>query len=352
MLRSTFYILLALTLFAFAFGPSLVNAKETVDDGILVAQATTGIEDDDEILEEEPNAASDEDDTDEATEEGEAEDSDEDVVEEEDVAEEDEDLDEEEEEFVEEPEVIVDDVLDDIIPEDQPIIGPKKITIDMVVYVDYQFFESSDAFKVKYHINMGGNANLSTALIKGTAEIATEVTGYLAKWPQGQCILNVSIAKVPYEITYQQTGEDEADLNILFKKDITESWTSTCTFIGATATQPFKTQGPPEQWIAGALERASPPISSIVAPVGEGETTSTTFDIPEYTVVEEGLGTATVNGTGIVSIEPKKGSKPKAGQSSSLRRGHPLPSRTPRQPALPMPPQTKPGHDLARRQRR
>jgi len=349
MMRSTFYILATLAFFLFVSGPVSLGAEETLDGQLLLAQADTALVDDDEVIEEEPSSGGamsteDETDTDEATEEGEAEDSDEDFVEEEYVE-------DEEDEFVEEPEVIVDDVLDDIIPEDQPIIGPKKIKIDMVVYVDYQFFESSDAFKVKYHINMGGNANLSTALIKGTAQIATEVTGYLAKWPQGQCILNVAIASVPYEITYQQVADDEADLNITFKKDIMESWTSTCTFVGASATQPFKTQGPPEQWIAGALEKATPPISSIVAPVGEGETTSTKFDIPEYTVIEENLGTATVKGTGIVSIEPKKGSKPKAEPSSSLRRGHPLPSRTPRQPALPMPPQSKPGHDLARRQR-
>lgn len=207
----------------------------------------------------------------------------------------------EEEEPEEEP--FVEDFIEETAPELREARGPKKITIDMVVYVDYQFFDSTDAFKVNYHINMGGTANLSTALIKGSAEVATEVTGYLAKWPQGQCMLDVSIAKVPYEISYHQSGESEADINVQFKKDIAEKWESTCTFIGGV-TRPFKSQGAPEKWIGDALGKTSPPISSIVAPVETGESTSTTFEISEYTVVEENLGSAKVKGTGIVTIQP------------------------------------------------
>lgn len=188
-------------------------------------------------------------------------------------------------------------------PMEKTTAGPKTIIIDAVVYVDYQFFGSSDAFKVKYHINMGGAANISTAIIKGDAEIATEVTGYLAKWPQGQCILDITIAKVPYEISYRQSGSDEADMNIQFKKEINEKWESTCTFIGGV-TKPFKTEGQPEKWIEGALQKTSPPLSSIAAPLEADEATSITFNISEYTVLEEGLGSATVKGTGIVTIQP------------------------------------------------
>lgn len=199
---------------------------------------------------------------------------------------------------------MVEDVIDDMIPEEKPATaGPKKITIDMVIYVDYQFADSPDAFKVKYHLNMSGAANLAAAVIKGDAEIATEVTGFLAKWPEGQCILNVAIAKVPYEIKYTQKGEEEADLSIDFKKDINENWESSCTFIGAGA-KPFKTEGPPEKWIGDALKKASPPINSIEATLEAGESSTTTFEISEYTVIEEDLGSAKVKGKGIITIEP------------------------------------------------
>lgn len=206
------------------------------------------------------------------------------------------------EEPVEQGEPLIEDIFDDDT-EDEDTAGPKKITIDAVVYVDYQFFDSSDAFKIKYHINMGGTANVTTAVLSGDAEIATEVTGFLARWPQGQCILDVNVAKVPYEINYMQSNEDEADININFKKGITERWESVCTFIGGV-TRPFKSEGPPEKWIEEAFEKASPPISSIVAPLAAGETTSVKFDIAEYTVVEENLGNAKVKGTGIVTIQP------------------------------------------------
>lgn len=224
-----------------------------------------------------------------------------------------------EEEEEEDQEVVEEDVIDDEEPaelielpeeiveiepiqEDEDTNGPKKVTIDTIVYVDYQFYDSSDAFKIKYHINMGGRANLSTAIIRGRAEVATEVTGYLAKSALGQCILDVNIAKVPYEISYRQ-DRDEADINVKFRKEIFETWESTCTFIGGI-TKPFKTQGPPERWIEPALEKAIPPITSIIAPLKPGESTTTKFDIPEYTVIEEGLGNAVIKGTGVVTIQP------------------------------------------------
>lgn len=194
------------------------------------------------------------------------------------------------------------------VDKDAETEGPMKITIDAIIYVDYQFFTTPDAFKIKYHINMGGTANLATSFIGGDAEIATEVTGYLAKWTTGQCILDVKIAKIPYEINYNKIG-GKADINITFKKDIDEIWESKCTFLGGTG-KPLISQGPPERWIGTALERTSPPLTSLVAPVDYNTTTSTTFEIAEYDIVEENLGSAKVKGAGLITIEPAK--KPRA----------------------------------------
>lgn len=250
------------------------------------------------------------------------------------------------EDTLEEPEPVVEPpvaepfIEDEMQPEEKELTGPKRINIDTVVYVDYQFFDSPNAFKVKYHISMRGTANLSTSIIKGSAEIATEVTGYLAKWPGGQCILDVSIAKTPYEINYKQDG-NEANINIQFKKDIPETWASTCTFIGGV-TKPFKTQGPPEKWISDALEKTSPPISSIVAPLEAGEPSSTTFEISEYTVVENNVGSAKVKGTGVINIQPASAGKGEKKPAASL------PGPVP-QANLPITPKTPPSTPYAKR---
>jgi len=180
---------------------------------------------------------------------------------------------------------------------------PVKLSMDAVVYVDYQFFNSNDAFKIKYHLKMSGIANLAPSVVNGDAEIATEVNGLLAKWNTGQCILDVKVAKVPFEMKYNRSGED-ISINTSLKGEINEIWESKCTFFGKK--RPLISQGPPEKWLNEALGKTMPPLSSLTISAEKGTVANITFEIPEYDVIEEGLGGAKVKGSGVLTIEPTR----------------------------------------------
>lgn len=241
-----------------------------------------------------------------------------------------------EEELPEEKPPLVEDVVEEEIepeplpPEERPAQAtPKKVTIDAVLFSDFTpSVDSLSPYKVKYHINMSGRANIGAAVIRGNAEIATDVTGFLAKWPGGQCLLTVSIAKVPYEIRYSQTDPDEANISIDFKKEITENWESNCTFLDGG--KPLKTMGDTEKFFNRSLRAASPPINSIIAPIEPGETTTTRVVFSEEEILEEYLGTYKISGTGVVTIEPITSSSPGAAgrpagptSSNNIRRAIP-----------------------------
>lgn len=181
-------------------------------------------------------------------------------------------------------------------------VGPVDIKCDGVVVFDYSFLNSTDSYKIKYHFSLGGKANPPIGIIRGTAEISTEVTGFLAKWPGGECKPEVAIGKIPYELSLKW-AEDEADIKIDFKKDIAELLKSTCNF-KSPGSKPFITEGPPEKWLSDALGHASPPISSIAGAVEAGSSSSIQADIPQYTVIEENLGKANISGKIIITLQP------------------------------------------------
>lgn len=184
-----------------------------------------------------------------------------------------------------------------------------KLTIDAVVVVGYTFFNSDDAFQLKYHINMGGDIKQNMAVLKGNAKVATDISGYLAKWPTGECLLKVSIADVPYEIRFKKTSDAEADIDVEFKRQITEDWESLCTFIDAPEAK-FNTRGMPEKWIGSALAKTDPPLDKLTAKLDPEEEESTLkFSIAKYTIAEENLGFAEVEGTGVVTIKPQVAEK-------------------------------------------
>ncbi|MBI2345774.1 MAG: hypothetical protein HYV03_02585 [Deltaproteobacteria bacterium] len=182
----------------------------------------------------------------------------------------------------------------------------RRLTIDAVVVVDYVFFHSPDRFKVKYHLNLGGDVSQEISVLKGSAKISTDVSGYLAKWSEGECVLRVSIAEVPYEITFKKSSENEADVEVKFTQPILEDWESLCTFLDDPNAK-LNTKGNPEKWIAIALEKASPSLNRLVTPLSTDEPTSLKFTIPKHTVKDENIGSAEVDGTGVVTIQPGTG---------------------------------------------
>ncbi len=215
-------------------------------------------------------------------------------------------LPEQEEDFVDR-EALLEDVEDRI---DAAIEGREiaegearwKVNINAAIRANYVFTNSPDSFVVKYRFTVEGQANADVALIRGNAEINTEVEGFLAKWPTGECRLDITIPRVPFELTFRRSGEDKGSIALRFRQNIMENWQSKCSFIDAPGAR-FETIGEPEKWLARALEKARPPLRAIVTDITDEETTSS-FVINKEIIDDAPLGTVEVEGTGVVTITP------------------------------------------------
>jgi len=186
----------------------------------------------------------------------------------------------------------------------KPKSGERLVDLDATVKLHYLFSApSSDNFTVTYRIRLSGVIVSKTALIRGNATIKTEIKGYLAKWTSGQCLLQVNVAGVPYEMTVTEDGDTSIKLGLQFKQKILEDWQSLCTFIDAPDSR-FYTKGEPEKWISDALQKAKPSLDNILVPISETEKTSTKFTINRYSVKDSSVGSAEVDGSGTITIEP------------------------------------------------
>lgn len=179
------------------------------------------------------------------------------------------------------------------------------VKINAAIRAHYVFNDSQDNFVVKYRWEIKGQANANSAVIRGDADINADVEGTLAKWPTGECKLEVSIPKVPFDLTFQHNAEDKGNIALKFRRQITEDWQSKCTFTDAPGVR-FDTRGEPEKLLARVIEKARPPLRSIVMNIGQEETSST-FIINKETIDDPPLGTIEIEGTGVITITPGGG---------------------------------------------
>lgn len=180
-----------------------------------------------------------------------------------------------------------------------------RVKINAAIRASYVFNDSPDSFVIKYRWEIEGQANASTAVIRGEADISAEVEGFLAKWPTGECNLSVTIPKVPFELTFRRSGEEKGSVALKFRRNILETWQSKCTFTDAPGAR-FETTGNPERWLGRAVEKSRPPLRSIVTDLGDIETT-TSFVINKEVIDDPPLGSVEVEGTGVVTITPGTG---------------------------------------------
>lgn len=182
--------------------------------------------------------------------------------------------------------------------------GDWGLTMSADITVDYTFADAAnDRFKIGYHIQLSGAAATIPTLIRGNATIKTDTSGYLAKWTTGQCLLQVDVAAVPYEISVTRDGEDRLKLSLLFKQKILEDWQSLCTFLDAPDRR-FYTRGEPEKWIADALQKADPGLDKLTTPISQKDKTETRFRIDRYSVKDGSIGSADVEGSGVITLQP------------------------------------------------
>lgn len=182
--------------------------------------------------------------------------------------------------------------------------GDWGFTMTADIAVDYTFADATmGKFKIGYNIQLSGVAAAFPTLIRGNATVKTNTSGYLAKWTTGQCLLQVDVAAVPYEISVTREGEDKLKLSLQFKQKILEDWQSLCTFLDAPDRR-FYTRGEPEKWIAEALQKATPSLDKLTAPISPKDKTETKFKITKYSVKDGNIGSADVDGSGTITIQP------------------------------------------------
>ncbi|MFH1830318.1 MAG: hypothetical protein ABH871_06040 [Pseudomonadota bacterium] len=201
-----------------------------------------------------------------------------------------------------------------LIEEEKPLEEPELIEevpaeenrwhvkINAAIRANYVFNNSPDSFLVKYRFTVEGQANAATAVISGSSEINAEVEGFLAKWPTGECRLDITIPRAPFELTFNRSGEDKGSISLKFKQRILENWKSKCSFTDAPGAR-FETMGEPEKWLTQALDKARPPLRSIVTDITDEETT-TSFVITKEIVDDPPLGSVEIEGTGVITVTP------------------------------------------------
>lgn len=177
-----------------------------------------------------------------------------------------------------------------------------SIVITGAVIMNYVFNNSPDSFNIKYRWEIKGQANAATSVIRGDADITAEVEGFLSKWPTGECKLDVTIPKVPFELVFRRSGGDKGSIRLVFQQAINEDWMSRCTFTDAPGAK-FDTRGTPEAWLTRALQKARPPLKNIIANLGDEETT-TTLVINKEIIADAPLGSGEIEGTGVVTVKP------------------------------------------------
>lgn len=198
-------------------------------------------------------------------------------------------------------------LFEDALPQSQPTKakpGEWLVTINADITVHYTFSNNTkDTYKIVYHLSLNNPVGSFPTVVRGTASIKPEITGYLAKWTTGQCLLQIDVSAVPYEIAVSKESDDKLKLALQFKQKILEDWQSLCTFVDAPDSR-FYTRGEPEKWIADALQKAEPSLDKLSVPTAPKNRTETQFKIPKYTVNDGRIGTADVDGQGKVIIDP------------------------------------------------
>lgn len=182
-----------------------------------------------------------------------------------------------------------------------------RIVIEGKVDLNYVFAESPDNFVVVYKFHIEGRAKNQVDLIKENGQMTTGIEGFLAKWPSGECALNVSVGEFPFELTFSKESEALIRIDLRIPGEILEKWESDCTFIDAPRSK-FHTSGNPEKWIMRIWNRIIPPLTDLTLPIDRLHKNVSTmeFTVENFLVPDPPLGSAEISGKGKVQIIPER----------------------------------------------
>ncbi|MDO8526177.1 MAG: hypothetical protein Q7T03_00645 [Deltaproteobacteria bacterium] len=185
--------------------------------------------------------------------------------------------------------------------------APFKIQVDGKVTLNYVFADSPDSFIVTYKVHMEGTVRNKVDVVRGKGKVSSEVKGFLAKWPTGECTLKVGIGEFPYEMVFTQADEDKARLDIKIVDPIFEVWESNCKFTDAPGSK-FNTKGGTEKWFDHAFKRMIPSPRDVNIPIDRlhKNTSTLPWNIERFLVPDPPLGSVEMDGEGTVQIIPQE----------------------------------------------
>lgn len=189
--------------------------------------------------------------------------------------------------------------------EERPAEEPYQIEMQVEVEMNYVFEESPDNFIIKYSMNLEGETQNKKQVIQGQAHAKASVEGFLAKWPSGECVLNIEIEEIPFEMIFAKLGERMVRVNTKHE-DFEELWRSNCLFSDAPGAK-FTTTGKKERWFAQVLSRASHILRDIKMTMDPNHRLPTTLrsNIQRFMIADPPLGSAEIDGKLVLTVTPK-----------------------------------------------
>lgn len=178
------------------------------------------------------------------------------------------------------------------------------------VILDYYFYGGNNQFTLTYHIDVNDQIELpmtnqppqlTTRVLAGNAGVNTEVEGYLAKGAGIQCLLEVQIPKLPYQVQYRETSTTAAIVNVQRLGPAAEDWSSNCLFSDDPEAV-FKTSGPPEKWMDEVLAQLLEQLKIIDVSLSDTYEVTKDFRIEPQRIEDGNIGRMDIRGEGNIII--------------------------------------------------
>lgn len=202
-------------------------------------------------------------------------------------------------------------------PTTGPVQTKRPFHLEAQFVLDYYFFGNRNHFTVKYAFKLddtiagrpaveGEQSPAPRSLtLRGNADVKTEIDGVLAKGTGTECLLEVSVPKVPYNVLYHEASPDQARVTLKKIGPVAEDWAANCQF-SDMPNKPLRTTGAPEHWLNIALEQLTPLLQEHDMPLSDVFESEWTFSIPTQRREDAQIGALEIRGEGKLRIDPPK----------------------------------------------
>lgn len=186
------------------------------------------------------------------------------------------------------------------------LLDPYRVMIKASFNFNYVFAESPDSFIVDYKLEVDEKIKNQVDIKKGDIRVNTDVQGFLAKWPTGECQLNIGVSEIPYQLSFNKVEEEKIRLDLAMEENITEKFDSNCVFTDAPGSK-FNTSGAREQMLINAIRKSAPQLRGMQIPVDRYHKQPTKVKIPieRFSWSDAPLGSAEIEGAWEIEIIPE-----------------------------------------------